>query len=256
MAMGFDSLLLGMALIIGGSRSPQPPTAARGYRLAFYDDFRSIDLSADGTGSHVWYEGVWYSQKHAPLSNIQSTASGLTLTWTRGQQQPDTSIATFSTLGAMAHRWRYGYFEVRMKWNPEPGAWPAIWLLPSSPRDFTDMGELDIFETLHHWRRDPADPNRMIHVQNSGSPTGFDLPPGADMRQFHTYGMLWEPDRVTWFFDGKPLHSEASYAVFNTQEFSLIIGMQAGVNWALGILDGMIADRMTMTVDWVRVWQK
>jgi len=32
--------------------------------------------------------------------------------------------------------------------------------------------------------------------------------------------------------------------------------MQAGAKWVLGNLDGVTADRMSLMVDWVRVWQK
>lgn len=246
---------------------PVPPPAAHNYGLVFSDDLKSLDLSPDGRGAHRWYEGVWYSQHRAPLANIASTPDGLTLTWTRGQEQPDTSIATHSQRGEKSEAWRYGYFEVRMKWKPEAGAWPAIWLLPVLAGEPQEMGELDIFEgnaehphsyfgTIHHWRRDPANKAKMIDVQNTGSPDGFALPAEADLTQFHTYGLLWETDRVTWYFDEKPLHTEASYSIFNSQDFSLIIGMQAGAKWVLGNLDGVTAEKMSMTVSWVRVWQK
>lgn len=248
-------------------RAPVPPPAAHDYRLVFSDDFRNIDLSPDGKGAHRWYEGVWYSQHHAPLSNIVSTREGLTLTWRRGQEQPDTSIATHSQKGEKSEAWRYGYFEVRMRWKPEAGAWPAIWLLPVLEGEPQEMGELDIFEgnadlpgsffgTIHHWRRDPANPAKMIDVQNSGSSHGFVLPAGTDQTGFHTYGLLWDAQKVTWYFDDKPLHTEASYPVFSTQEYSLIIGMQAGAKWQLGNLEGVKAEEMTMEVSWVRVWQR
>jgi hypothetical protein len=265
--MIFEALLLGTVLFMSESQSPAPPPAAREYRLVFSDSFRNLDLSPDGRGAHTWYEGVWYSAHHAPLSNIASTTAGLLLTWTRGQDQPDTSIATFSLKGAKDHAWRYGYFEVRMKWKPEPGAWPAVWLLPKIAGDPQEMGELDIFEgnaehpnsffgTIHHWRRDPVSPAKMIHVRHSGSSEGFTLPPGADVTQFHTYAMLWEPDKVTWYFDGQALHSESAYPVFDSQDYSLIIGMQAGANWQLGNLKAVTAEKMSLAVDWVRVWQK
>ncbi len=243
------------------------PIPFNDYHLIFSDDFRNLDLSPDGAGAHTWYEGVWYSANHAPLSNISPTPDGLVLIWTRGQAQPDTSIATFSMRGETTHAWRYGYFEVRMKWRPEPGAWPAVWLLPNITGAPQEMGELDIFEgnaalpnsyfgTIHYWRRDPDSPDKMIHVQHSGSSHGFALPPGTDADQFHTYGMLWEVDRVTWYFDGEPLHAEPAYPVFNSQDYSLIIGIQAGTNWQLGNLEGVTADEISMTVDWVRVWRK
>jgi len=265
--MLLNPLLFAFLLPMPKTAASDPPPPVHGYHLVFSDDFRAIDLSPDGAGAHTWYEGVWYSANHAPLQNIEATPSGLTLTWTRGQAAPDTSVATFSLRGKSEHAWRFGYFEVRMKWKPEPGAWPAIWLLPNIRSAPQEMGELDIFEgnselpssyfgTIHHWKRDPADPTKMIDLQNSGSSTGFVLPPGTDFTQFHTYGFLWEPEKVTWYFDGKPMHTEPAYPIFSSQDYSLIIGMQAGAKWVLGNLDGVTADRMSLMVDWVRVWQK
>jgi beta-glucanase (GH16 family) len=68
--------------------------------------------------------------------------------------------------------------------------------------------------------------------------------------------MLWEPEMITWFLDGKPLHSEKAYAIFDRQDYFLVIGMQEGANWHAGDLAGITAQQMTLTLDWVRVWQK
>ncbi len=256
-----------MVLFMTQCQLPIPLSAAINYRLVFSDDFRNLDLSPDGRGAHTWYEGVWYGARHAPLSNIISTPEGLTLTWTRGQDCPNTSIATFSLVGALAHAWRYGYFETRLRWKPEPGAWPAIWLLPNIKGEPQEMGEIDIFEgnaenpnsffgTIHHWRRDPLSPDTMIHVQHSGSSHGFAIPAHNDFSQFHTYGMLWEMERISWYFDEQRLHSELSYRIFDSHDYSLIIGMQVGKNWQIGNLEGVTAEKMSLTVDWVRVWQE
>jgi beta-glucanase (GH16 family) len=112
------------------------------------------------------------------------------------------------------------------------------------------------FGTIHHWRRDPVSPNKMIHVQHSGSSHGFALPARTDFSQFHTYGMLWETERVVWYLDEQRLHSEPSYRIFDSQDYGLIIGMQVGKNWQLGNLEGVTAETMSLTVDWVRVWQE
>jgi beta-glucanase (GH16 family) len=61
---------------------------------------------------------------------------------------------------------------------------------------------------------------------------------------------------VTWYFDDHPLHTEPTPEVFDRQDFFLVLTMQAGVNWRVGDLSGVDANRMKMDVDWVRVWQK
>ena len=109
-----EVILLGIMVSMASTSQSESLVPPANYRLVFSDDFRPLDLSADGHGAHTWYEGVWFSAHHAPLSNIASTPAGLVLTWTRGQEQPDTSIATFSPKGTKSRAWRYGYFEVRM----------------------------------------------------------------------------------------------------------------------------------------------
>jgi len=259
--------MLGLFLLGAQAQKPDPPEAAPAYRLVFSDDFRKIDLSPDGHGAHTWYEGLWHYTKHAPLRNIRPGAHGLRLVWERGQPQPDTTISTISADGKQQHAWRYGYFEARMKWKPEAGAWPAFWLLASLNQYPTEMGELDIFEgngqyplsffaTLHDWQRDPDHPEKLTDVRNNAPNNRFDLPPGTDFNRFHTYGVLWEPERITWFFDGRPLHSEPCYPIFKRQDLSLVLGMQMGSDWQVGNAKGVTARNMTLSVDWVRVWQK
>jgi beta-glucanase (GH16 family) len=257
-------VLLSLAVCCAAQERPEllPPQ----YHLAFSDDFRHLDLSPDGRGAHRWYEGIWFSHSHAPLRNIQSTPDGLKLTWTRGQTQPDTSISTFSRAGLKTHSWRYGYFEIRMKWNPIPGAWPAVWLIPALAQHMRESGEMDIFEgnserlhdfsgTVHHWIEASHDPTRMEDRENNGRTNRFPLSDDVDFSQYHVYGMLWTPDRIAWYFDGRKLHSERAYDIFNHQDYCLIIGMQEGADWKAGNLGGVNADRMDLDIDWVHVWQ-
>lgn len=242
-----------------------PPPAAPGYHLVFGDNFDRLDLSTDGKGEHTWYEGVWFNHKHAPLSNISADSSVLSLVWQRQQGAPDTSITTLSRDYLHARTWRYGYFEARMKWDVVNGAWPAFWLIPVQDakgqaiyHGQKDTGEIDIFEgqgdhphsfygTIHDW----------VNLHDSASRNNhFALPGDVDFSEFHTYGLLWVPGRVTWYFDDRPLHSESTPAVFDLQDYFLIIGMQEGADWKYGNMAGVTSTRMALSVDYVRVWQK
>jgi len=244
-----------------------PPNQAAHYRLVFADEFDTLDF---GTGvdrsyaqPHKWYEGVWFSHRHAPRECFSIADSTLSLVWKRGQLQPDSSISTFTRDNPRYHAWRYGYFEARMKWQPIEGAWPAFWLIPvqaamgDSP---IEAGEIDIFEgqgteprtffgTIHRWKGSHE-------LDSTSRHNRFPLPPQADFASYHTYGLLWVPGRVTWYFDGTALHSEPTYRIFDHQDYFLILGMQEGSDWKAGDLNGVSAQSLTLTVDWVRVWQK
>lgn len=244
-----------------------PPSRLQNYQLVFVDEFDTLDLggSDDSSSSepHKWYEGVWFSHQHAPRDRFTVLNSALFLQWKRGQKQPDSSISTFSRNNASYSAWRYGYFEARMKWDPQQGAWPAFWLV-SVPqvlgaRQDDESGEIDIFEgqgseptiffgTVHRWRGSHE-------LASSSASNRFPLPPNTDFASYHTYGLLWVPGNVTWYFDGVALHSEPTYSIFDKQKFLMIIGMQEGTDWNAGDLTGVTADRLGLTVDWVRVWQ-
>jgi hypothetical protein len=262
--------ILSICALLIGSRFPSlaqsPPSQAGGYKLVFGEDFRHFDLSPDGAGSHNWYEGVWFNKPPAPLDHIAPTSDGLRLTWTRDQVPFDTSISTMGHNGETRHAWQYGYFEVRVKWTPTTGAWPAIWLIPAKAGHQIETGEADIFEgngdnphtyygTIHHWHESP-DHSQMLRVQSSDGRNHFLLMPWTDFTQYHTYGLLWEPGRFTWYLDDHPLHSEPAFPVFNQAKYCLIIGMQAGADWKEGNIDKARTPRMDMDVSWVHIWQR
>jgi Glycosyl hydrolases family 16 len=261
-------LVLAFGVMAAGPSLTPPPPAA-GYRLVFNDEFDSLDLSPDASGNHTWYANVWFNYKPRPMQNISAADGILHLKWTREQGSDDTSIETTSPDGRYFHAWKYAYFEARMKWDAVNGAWPALWLLPiEGPRHEDryngkpDSGEFDIFEgqgnrpatffgTIHHW----IDAKQT--ETNGFPPTNhYPLPAGTDFSQFHVYGMLWEPGKVTWFFDQRPLHSAKTYPIFDKQKYFLILTMQEGADWTAGNMSGVKANSMTTDVDWVRVWQK
>jgi hypothetical protein len=247
------------------SKQLTPPRQAEGCKLVFEDQFDRNDVGSDGAGVHTWYEGVWWYHKHAPLSNVSTTASVLSLKWLPGQEATDTSISTLSRNGHNFAAWRYGYFEARMRWDVVRGAWPAFWLIPAQDAQdkavyngTKETGEIDIFEgqgdhphtfygTIHDWV------NLHDHASKNNA---FELTNNVDFSEFHVYGLLWTPGKITWYLDNKPLHSESTPAIFDQQDFFLVLGMAAGEDWKAGNLSGDAPTSMTLNVDWVRVWQK
>jgi beta-glucanase (GH16 family) len=235
-----------------------PPQAA-GYNLVFSDEFDALNISANGTGSYTWYPGIWWESKIPLPSLINDSNSALTLTWSATGGMNDTSISTLSRDGTQGKTFRYGYFEARMRWDVTTGAWPAFWMVPKqAAQGATDTGELDIFEgqgsqpsayfgTLHEW-------NGTTEVWHS-SPNKASLPATNDFSQWHTYGMLWVPGKVTWYYDNVALFSSSTTAIFDAQDFFLVLEMAEGANWTNGDMTGVTATNLNLSVDWVRVWQ-
>jgi beta-glucanase (GH16 family) len=236
------------------------PPAANGYSLVFSDDFDASNISPNGSGAYNWYRGIWFEKP--PSSSLVTVANSvLTLTWQLGSGN-DTAITTFARDGSQGQAWRYGYFEVRAKWLPEPGAWPALWMLPRQAINSAapEAGELDIFEgqgsqprifygSIHDWRN-----NGTVEAR-SNNPDWSILRKGTDFSRWHTYGCLWTQGHVSWYFDNQLVLTSSTPPIFDQQDYYLILGMQAGANWTYGDLQGITPKTMQLEVDWVRVWQ-
>lgn len=252
------SLSLLLISFVSAYSQAAPPQAA-GYSLVFSDDFNSLNVSPTGTGSYTWYPGIWWSASLPLPSLITASNSALELAWSASGGLSETDISTLSHDATQGRTFRYGYFEARMKWDVTAGAWPAFWMVPKqAAQGATDTGELDIFEgqgsqpstyygSLHEW-------NGTTEVWHN-SPNWTKLPATNDFSQWHTYGMLWVPGKVTWYYDNQPLFSSNTTAVFDSQDFLLVLSMAEGANWKKGNMTGVTASSLHLNVDWVRVWQ-
>ncbi len=241
-----------------------PPAQAAGYTLSFSDDFSAFDLSPDGTGDYTWYPGIWWETRPVPF-NASIDSPFLDLAWTAAQTPPDTTISSCAPKGGVCHAFRYGYFEVRMKWDVTTGAWPALWMIPTqSFVSAPETGELDLFEgqgdpanaqtffgTIHDWQTING---KAVDVANNGGHNAFAIP-GVDFSALHTYGVLWVPGQVTWYFDDQPVLTSPTYPIFDQQTYYLMLSAQEGANWTSGNTAGVSASSINLYVAWVHVWQ-
>jgi beta-glucanase (GH16 family) len=94
---------------------------------------------------------------------------------------------------------KYGYVESRVHLPKGQGLWSALWMLPTTRES---KPEVDIFETvgeqpdtvqMHtHWSEDGEDHQRGHKWHGSDLTNGW-----------HTFGLQWEPDALTWYVDGE-----------------------------------------------------
>lgn len=238
-----------------------PPPQANGYNLVFSEDFSSFDLSPDGFGMHAWYPGIYFNPSKRSQGSIAVLNSILDLQWTPNNGT-NTSIEGCSYNAGHCNTYRYGYFEARMKWDVSAGAWPAFWMI-TEQGIWGDghVGELDIFEgqgndpthyygTINEW-------NGANDLVSTNSPVNnrFPLPAGETLSGWHTYGVLWVPGKVTWFFDDVEVGTAATPAIFDQQDFFLVLGSQEGNFWRPGNLTGVSSAALNLNVQWVRAYQ-
>lgn len=160
--------------------------------------------------------------------------------------------------------WLYGRMEIKAKLPEGRGLWPAIWMLPTdwAYGDWPASGEIDIMENVGY---DPwvivasAHTQSYYHVigtQKSNKMTVTDC-----YTNFHVYALEWEDDEYRVYVD------DTLYFTFKNEgtgykawpfdkRFHLLLNLAVGGNWggAQGI-DTTIFPR-TMSVDYVRVYQK
>lgn len=118
-------------------------------------------------------------------------------TWTSGK---------FSSYGKQ--NFGYGYFEARLKMPAGGGTWPAFWTLGSNINSvpWPRCGELDIMEYAGNG---PTRTTSAVHYQNASGVHDYKsgaLTNSTDLsEEFHSYGMLWLPNEITFSFDGRPV---------------------------------------------------
>lgn len=160
---------------------------------------------------------------------------------------------------------KYGKVEARALTNPFIGTFPAIWMMPEDQSDgWPTCGEIDIFETIN--TEDKS--YHTVHskwtytLRNTSNPVSSKSV-AALQNMYHTYGLEWNENRLSWYVDGRLVHtyskSTDANALANGQwpfdkAFYLILNQSVGRgNWAAM---PNFAHTYETIIDWVRVYQK
>jgi len=162
-----------------------------------------------------------------------------------GQSHPYTSGA-LTSLGKFSQQ--YGYFEMRARLPSGQGLWPAFWLLHTGPQPWT---EVDIFENLGN---DPSVVYLSNHWHDDASQHQFLTQPfaGPDFSQgFHTFGLNWAPDSLTWYVDGVPVASTRDNVP--AEPMFILANLAVGGVWP-GYPDASTRFPARMQIDYIRVY--
>lgn len=224
----------------------------------------STDVGAWGSadGTLQTYRGSSANVSMNGQGNLAITALRQTATGSDGLTWNYTS-GRIETAGLFS--FTYGRVEARMKIPAGPGLWPAFWLVGDdiSSVGWPSSGEIDVMEMLG---QDPERVYGTVHGPVSGSSSGYAVQgdvvsPTSLADAFHTYGVIWQPGRITWTLDGTPYASvtpgdlaRGQRWVFDGQPFHLILDLAVGGNWP-GAPNATTPFPSTLLVDWVRVYQ-
>jgi YD repeat-containing protein len=149
-----------------------------------------------------------------------------------------------TTAGSFAQT--YGYFEMRAELPAGQGAFPAFWLLSADGK----YNEIDVMETVNGsdevWNHLHYTPDGASEQAGVGfSSTVPNLSAG-----FHTFGLLWDPQTITWYVDGAAVASTPTPAVLNSPMY-MLANYAVGGSWA-GAPDG--SPLSAMQIDYIRAY--
>jgi beta-glucanase (GH16 family) len=157
----------------------------------------------------------------------------------------------------------YGELEARIDLPRGSGLCSGFWLVGDSAAGgcFPQCGEIDVMEAI---TSSPGSVFGTLHGPIAGTsnyqqfqssvtaPTSL---PGS----FHTYGLIWQPGRITWTIDGVPYGTATPQQlphtarwVFNGNPFHILLSLAVG-GWPGPPAPGATFPA-TMRVDWVRLY--
>jgi beta-glucanase (GH16 family) len=215
------------------------------WKLTFDDEFNSLNSNHWGTnwlGSPGAITKPINSAEQAAYDPAQVSVSGGYLRL--GTAYKDVTVAgqNYDMVGGIVQsndhfQQTYGYFEARIYLpgsNGQINNWPAFWL---DGQNWPVDGELDVMEGLsgqagYHFHSPSGGPGSTV----SGDYTGW-----------HTYGALWEPGSVTYYYDGVEV-GEITSGITSAPMFMIL---NNGISESIG---GPTSVGSTMLVDWVHVY--
>ena len=242
--------------------------------LTFDDEFNSLNLwngssgtwdttaqyaSTFGNGFSLPSNGEqeWYiNANYAPTASVQpwtdsngvltlsaAPASAEIASLIDGYQYTSGEINTSQSFSQT-----YGYFEMRAQLPAGQGLWPAFWLLPQNG---AWPPEIDAMEMLGN---NPGTYYTSIHSGSPANEINAGQPDAvANTSQgFHTYGVDWEPDHLTFYFDGQQVYQTATPWDMNTPMY-MIANLAVGGTWP-GNADWSTHFPAQMNIDWIRAY--
>ncbi|MFK8080397.1 MAG: family 16 glycosylhydrolase [Granulosicoccus sp.] len=160
----------------------------------------------------------------------------------------------------------YGYVEGRMKVSATPGALSSFYLYHRYKGTGVNLHapEIDIVEYLGENPFGAEDAFQTYHFDDvstgvtRSAPTMSYSNPSGELysEEFHTFGVLWEPQLVIWYIDGREVKRMTGPMV-SRQPMNIVQYLVAGSVWApTPDISNPDIFPMEFGIDYVRVYQR
>jgi len=193
-----------------------------------------------------WYLNPNYRPKTVDPFSV--AASRLSIKATPDPQKTYFDLFPYTTgmiTSYRSFRRLYGYFEMRAKLPRGKGFLPAFWLLPADG----SHAEIDCVEVLG------SNPTKLYTTVHSFS-TGKLVSKGKTTtipdasKSFHVYGVDWQTDTITWYFDDQAVFKAPTPADLHRPMY-MIANVAVGGSWPGPPAAG---SRAELTIDYIRVY--
>jgi beta-glucanase (GH16 family) len=167
--------------------------------------------------------------------------------------------------GAGHLSFEYGEIEARIRIPAGSGLCSAFWLLGDSSAPgscWPNCGEIDVMENISPT---PDTLYATLHGPTGGSDNfqqwqGLVDSPTPFSDGYHTYGLIWQPNLLTWTFDGVPYAEAAPSSlppgaqwVFSGHTFHIMFDLAVG-GWPGAPAAGATFPQ-TLDINWVRLYK-
>lgn len=256
--------------LLSGSSSEEPQAD---WQLVWNDEFDSAAISTDkwNFADHMGGYTDMPTISDKSVQSVKKNEAGDSYLHLTAYKYGDEyrTVKSVSTDASM--NFKYGYVEMRVKMPTGKGVWPSFWL-KSVPQNDNYLAEVDIAEimgtntaisNLHKWYTDGAH-------NTSGAGKYYTV---SD-NEWHTYGMLWNKDKIIMYVDGNEIASydlntnfgstqngmdgfrDPMYLIINNHIITEGYSSTANGEWAKGLEAGPDFTESVYDIDYVRLYQK
>jgi beta-glucanase (GH16 family) len=193
----------------GGSTTTTNPApsgqTASAWTLTYAEEFNGTSLDTS-----KWNDNIWYETSNATKN--YTVENGTLKIWPQRDASGNFFNRTIDTDGKYYQT--YGYFEIEAKLPVGKGTWPAFWLFNHIDNR---RPEIDIMEAYAGGGVASGWSDANLHPTAYGATIwkdqsvngGFKMVATPDLSaDFHKYGLKWEANKQTFYFDGKEVFSQ------------------------------------------------
>ena len=190
--------------------------------------WRTVLKGGDDASSRSLSNSTWFGDASDGGSNpFKAAGYGVAFTAEKVAQPYGRTWRSGVLTTKLSFSQLYGYFEASMSLPVcTKGAWPAFWLLPEQTPGWPVNGEIDTPETIGngnvYWTAISGAGGVKSQVQQTSYQGCI---PGH-----HTYGVLWQPDTIAFYYDRKLVAQTPTPPDF-TEPMYMLLDLNVGGQW-------------------------